>query len=128
MLATKTDKQDVVKIKDLEFSCIIGILPEERVKAQRVIFNVNMYTDLSNAMSCDDVSLTLNYADAVDIIKNTAEALKAGTLEYLAGQVIEALKKHFGEKLQGLEIEIIKPDILPNVSGVGISVSRKFGD
>ncbi|WP_019001066.1 dihydroneopterin aldolase [Succinimonas amylolytica] len=118
---------DTVLIRDLRTQCILGILPEERVTPQTVVFNAELYTDLTRALSCDDISETLNYARAAEIITATAASVRAGTAEYLAGRIIAALRQEFGERLQGILLEIQKPEILPDVSGVGVRVRRMFG-
>ena len=118
---------DTVLIRDLRTRCILGILPEERVTPQTVMFSAELYTDLSRALSRDDISETLNYARAAEIITATAVSVKAGTAEYLAGRVIAALRQEFGERLQGILLEVRKPDILPDVAAVGVRVIRMFG-
>ncbi len=117
---------DTIFIRDLTVSCILGMLPQERITPQRVIFNVELYTDLSKAMHSDSINDTLNYAEACDIISKVATELKANMVEYLAEHIILALQEAFGASLQGLTLEIHKPDILPNTQSVGIKVTRFF--
>ena len=117
---------DAVIIRDLTLQCILGILPEERVKPQRVLVSAELYTDLSPALAHDDITETLNYARAAEIISAVAAAQKAGTAEYLAGRIMTALREEFGARLQGILLEIRKPDILPGTTGVGVRVKRMF--
>ena len=117
---------DAVIIRDLTLQCILGILPEERVKPQRVLVSAELYTDLSPALAHDDITETLNYARAAEIISAVAAAQKAGTAEYLAGRIMTALREEFGARLQGIQLEIRKPDILPGTTVAGVLVKRMF--
>lgn len=117
---------DAVIIRDLTLNCILGILPEERVAPQRVICSAELYTDLSRALTHDDITETLNYARAAEIISAVAGAAEAGTAEYLAGRIIAALREEFGSRLQGIQLEIRKPDILPGTTVAGVRIKRMF--
>ena len=126
MTANPGAAPDAVIIRDLTLRCILGILPEERVKPQRVLVSTELYTDLSRALQHDDIAETLNYARAAEIIAAVAAAAEAGTAEYLAGRIIAALREEFGARLQGILLEIRKPDILPGTTVAGVRVKRMF--
>ncbi len=126
MTANPGAAPDAVIIRDLTLRCILGILPEERVKPQRVLVSAELYTDLSRALQHDDIAETLNYARAAEIIAAVAAAAEAGTAEYLAGRIIAALREEFGARLQGIMLEIRKPDILPGTTVTGVRVKRMF--
>ena len=126
MTANPGAAPDAVIIRDLTLRCILGILPEERVKPQRVLVSTELYTDLSRALQHDDIAETLNYARAAEIIAAVAAAAEAGTAEYLAGRIIAALREEFGARLQGILLEIRKPDILPGTTVAGVRIKRMF--
>ena len=111
---------DTILINELEFNCILGMLPFERTTPQRVIFNVELYTDFSKVSQTDNVKDTINYALAVQIIKEVAIGLKANMVEYLAENIIEALRTNFKDSLKGISLEILKPQIMPETKSVGI--------
>lgn len=119
---------DTILINELEFNCILGMLPFERTTPQRVIFNVELYTDFSKVSQTDNVKDTINYALAVQIIKEVAIGLKANMVEYLAENIIEALRTNFKDSLKGISLEILKPQIMPETKSVGIRVSRIFSE
>ena len=126
MTANPGAAPDAVIIRDLTLRCILGILPEERVNPQRVLVSAELYTDLSRALQHDDIAETLNYARAAEISAAVAAAAEAGTAEYLAGRIIAALREEFGARLQGILLEIRKPDILPGITVAGVRVKRMF--
>lgn len=120
-----SNKYDTILINGLEFECIIGMLPKERTTPQKIIFNVELYTDFSKVCVSDDITDTINYALAVDIIKEISVNLKAKMVEFLASNIISALKANFKD-LKGVSLEILKPEIIPETKSVGIRVLRMF--
>ena len=49
-------------------------------------------------------------------------------VEYLAENIIEALRTNFKDSLKGISLEILKPQIMPETKSVGIRVSRIFSE
>lgn len=123
---TNLKEHDTVIINGLVFSCIIGLLPEERVKEQRVIVNAELYTCFDRISESDDIAHTVNYAEAADIIVSESVSCRAETVEFLGNHLINALKERFAESLHGITLEVLKPDILKNVDSVGIRMTRMF--
>ena len=123
---TNLKEHDTVIINGLVFSCIIGLLPEERVKEQRVIVNAELYTCFDRISESDDIAHTVNYAEAADIIVSESVSCRAETVECLGNRLINALKERFAESLHGITLEVLKPDILKNVDSVGIRMTRMF--
>ena len=54
---------DKVLINDLTVDAILGILPEERVQAQRVVINLTIFTDTQPAAKSQNIADTVNYAE-----------------------------------------------------------------
>lgn len=94
-----------VKIEDLTFDCIIGILPFERKNEQRVIINCSFSYKYSN-FEFIDYSKVASKIQKI-MIKNKFELIEDALLN---------LKKHLNKKysIKNLKISIQKPDILPN--------------
>lgn len=94
-----------VFIDDLTFKSIIGILPFERVKKQRVILNISFEYQYNDQRK-DFVDYSLVAEDAKKIIKK-------GKFE-LIEEALEALHKKLYKKypIKNLQIKISKPDIL----------------
>lgn len=92
-----------VKIKNLKFKCIIGILPEERVKKQIVIINVSFKYKFKN-------DFFINYAEVSTDIKALMKENKFKLIE----DSLKHLKSYLNNKykIKKLKIEIIKPTIL----------------
>ncbi len=126
MPADFANTYDTILINALEVECILGMLPKERITPQKVIFNVELYTDFSKVSVTDNVEDTINYALASQIIKEIAVGLKANMVEFLAENIIAALRTNFKHSLKGVSLEILKPEIMPETKSVGVKVCRMF--
>lgn len=119
---------DTILINNLRVSCILGMLPKERISPQTVVFNVELYTDFSAVAVSNDIKDTINYAEVAELIEQTSIDIKAEMVEFLAAKIIEKLQAKYSSALFGLKMEILKPEIMPNTSSVGICVTRMFKD
>lgn len=94
-----------VKIKELTFKTIIGILSFERLKPQRVIVNLSFEYAYKKGKFID-------YKEVSDIVKKEMKKKKFGLIEDAVIELKKTLNKKYNMKR--LKIEIIKPDILKN--------------
>ena len=94
-----------VKIENLTFNCIIGILDFERVKEQRVIINCSFKYDYKNSNFIDYSKVTL-------VIEKLMIEKKFELLEDALIKLKKELKTKF--PIKKLKLSIQKPDILPN--------------
>ena len=104
--------QSCVKIR-LKFSCIIGILPFERKKKQKIVLKLT-------AKSED----FLDYATLCAWLKNAYKKQKFKLLEQSLEFVSNELKK-MHPKLRFLKISVCKPKIIKNAK-VGVSLKKSF--
>jgi dihydroneopterin aldolase len=103
-----------IHIRDLAFDAIIGILEHERTKAQRVVINCTIRYTYAGAF--------LNYAEVAGHIRSEMIAGKFALVEEALLSLKSTLKTKFG-LIETLELEISKPDILPDCR---VSVSESF--
>ncbi len=95
-----------IEIEALEFTCIIGILPHERTKAQRVILDMRITYDYKEGAFLD-------YAQIVA----QSEALLKEKRFHLIEEALEALQAMLLKQypvIEHLYIKLSKPDILPH--------------
>jgi len=94
-----------IKIQNLTFNCIIGILPFERKTKQKVIINTSFkYKFKDNEF--------INYADIANYIEETMTKEKFLLIE----DALLFIKKHLKSKyaIKKLKLSITKPTILDN--------------
>ena len=59
---------DQIAIKDLECYCHHGVLKEENVLGQKFLVSAILYCDTQKAGMTDDLSYSINYAEAAHVI------------------------------------------------------------
>ena len=78
------DSLDSIIIKDLSVTCIIGILPDERVTPQPLSISVIVKLDLLTAAQTEQLTHTIDYYELAQDIKKIALDGKFHLLERLA--------------------------------------------
>jgi len=96
----------IVNIKELSFTCIIGILDFERKKEQDVIVDIKFeYNYKENEF--------VNYAEVAQIVKEMMKKNKYFLIEEAILDITPNLKKTF-PKILWCNLKITKPSILPD--------------
>lgn len=101
-----------IKIKDLTFKCIIGILPFEREKKQIVVINCSFEYNYKNGKFID-------YSHVAKLIEKTMKKEKFELIETALEILTTKITSKY--KIQNLKLQIQKPDILKNCK---VSVSN----
>lgn len=120
--ALKKIKMDTVFIEGLELETLIGVYDFERIAKQRVIVDVIIQADLSQAAKSDDVNDTIDYGAVAECLATICDTASYQLLEALAEEMAQAILDRFS--IATLTLKLNKPDILNNVSAVGIQITR----
>ena len=78
---------DVIELRELRVSAIVGVLAEERTRAQPLVFDLDMERPFEVAAINDDITETTNYADILTLTSRTASEGRYLLLETLAYRV-----------------------------------------
>ena len=105
-----------IRIDDLTFECIIGILDHERLYPQRIVIDVEISYDYSDAF--------INYADVAAFIKEQMRREQYELIEEALGALQHSLKTAF-PGIDALSLRITKPDILTDCR-VSVAETYKF--
>ena len=92
---------DRIHIADLPVECNIGVSEEERATPQRISFEIELRFDIAPAGRSDDLTATVDYVEAADIVIRTARAQPRALIETLAEDVA-------GELLGGLPVDSVR--------------------
>lgn len=101
---------DRILIADLPVECHIGVSDEERSKAQRIAFEIELALDLAPAGRSDDLTATIDYVRAADIVIGAAHAEERKLIETLAEDVAVELLGELG--VDEVRVKVIKPSAL----------------
>ena len=114
---------DKVLINDLTVDAILGILPEERVQAQRVVINLTIFTDTQPAAKSQNIADTVNYAE---LSSRAAQLTVEG--EYL---LIESLVEDLAAltldhpTAKAVTVRVEKPQAVSAAGSVGVEIYRQ---
>lgn len=118
----KKEKNYKIYVKNLVLNALVGIYPKEKIKKQRVRFNI-VVTAKDNIKNNNVISDFVSYEDIISIIKKILKKGHISLIENLANQIAyECLKN---KKVLSIEIEIEKIDIFKDADSVGIKIVRK---
>jgi 7,8-dihydroneopterin aldolase/epimerase/oxygenase len=98
---------DIVSIRDLRVSTVIGVYDWERETEQALIFAVELPTDGAKAAISDDIKDALDYSAVVDTLKCVVIEGKFQLIETAAEHVAQRLIQDFG--LAWVRVEVVKP-------------------
>jgi dihydroneopterin aldolase len=114
---------DRIFISGLEVRCVIGILPEERTREQKLVVDATMGCGISEAARTGDVSRTIDYAAVSDFIAGYCRKRKAGLLEELGEELCAKIMERFGAAY--VAMRLVKPEAVPGArGGTGIELAR----
>ncbi len=108
-----------ILIEDLILSISIGIHHFEKLKKQRVKFNVEITTD-PNLKT--DIKSIVNYENVIITIKKISEKKHYELLEELSESIFDEVFKN--KKIKKIKLKIDKLDIIEETKSVGIEVVK----
>lgn len=113
----------MIEIHDLRVSTFIGVPDEERAKAQDICISVKFPSvHASEAGRSDDLSKSVDYFQAYQVIKEVATQRPRKLIETLAVDLAAALLKRL--PIPSVEIEI-KKFIFPDAAWVSFRFSQQ---
>ncbi|KAF9172993.1 trifunctional dihydropteroate synthetase [Mortierella sp. AD011] len=118
------NQQDIIFVKDLRLSCIIGVNPWEREEEQVVILNLKIYPGMDNTPDrrADYVSKTHNYRTIVRTITKYIEASSYKTVEAFVTSVARiAIEKCHVSKIT---VKMEKPSAIVFAGSAGVEITR----
>jgi 7,8-dihydroneopterin aldolase/epimerase/oxygenase len=98
---------DIVSIRDLRVSTVIGVYDWEREIEQPLTFSLDMTADVARAASSDDLKDTLDYSAVAQTVKTVVIEGRFQLIESAAEHVAQRLIADYG--LTWVRVEVVKP-------------------
>jgi 7,8-dihydroneopterin aldolase/epimerase/oxygenase len=98
---------DIVLIRDLRVSAVIGVYDWEREIKQDLSFAVEMPVDVAQAAERDDIAATLDYSAVAQTVKTVVIEGKFQLIETAAERVAQRLIADYS--LPWVRVEVVKP-------------------
>lgn len=99
---------DKINLNGIKVYGYHGAIDAERVLGQYFIADVILHLDLTEAGNTDDLSATVHYGEAYDIIVDVMKSEPVNLIEHLAQKVISALFDAY-DKIDEITITLTKP-------------------
>jgi FolB domain-containing protein len=113
---------DRILVKNLLVRGILGIKPDERVKRQDIVINLELEADLRPAGQSDDIDDAVNYRSITKEVIELVEHSSFHTVEKLATEIARVAVT--GYPVQSATVTVEKPGALRFAESVGVTVTR----
>lgn len=102
-----------------------GVLTEETKLGQRFYVDLTLELDLKQAGDRDELSETVNYAEAYNLCRDIVEGSPLQLIESVAEKIAQSTLICF-EKVQSCTVKVIKPDppIPGHYESVAVEITR----
>ena len=122
----KTSVKRSVLIKNFIIQEIIGIHQHEKIKKQKIKFNIVIDVDQNVLPNEEDIKSIVYYEKITNNLKNLVKNKKYNFLESLAE---DSFKEIFEDKrINSVKIKIEKPEAVKNADSVGVEVFKSRKD
>ena len=128
-LKSKKNKNTIkrnVLIKDFLINEIIGIHKHEKIKKQKIIFNIVIDVNQNTLPDENDLSSVVDYEKITNKLENLAKNKNYNFLESLAEDSFREIFKD--KRINSVKIKIEKPDAITNAQSVGVEVFKSRSD
>lgn len=115
---------DLIFIRDLRVTTIVGHYPREREASQTIEFNLDIGIPPGGAVfASDKLADTINYAALADYIRRECDTHHFKLLERMADHLANGIVEHF--RAPFVRLSVAKLGILPAARQVGVTVERR---
>jgi 7,8-dihydroneopterin aldolase/epimerase/oxygenase len=115
---------DSIQLTGIRCYGYVGLLPEEQVLGQWFEVDLTLWLDLAAAGESDEISDTLDYRQAIAMVKQLIKTSKFALVEKLANAIAQSILKL--DKVQQVRVQLIKPAApIPDFNGkIIIDITR----
>ena len=114
---------NTISIVDLEITCIIGILPNERVKEQTLLLDIYLDVDFGDSTFADDINETIDYTKIAEIATQLAISKKYKLIESFCHDLNNLFLDTF-KIIQQSKITVKKPTAIPKAKYAAYSMKK----
>jgi 7,8-dihydroneopterin aldolase/epimerase/oxygenase len=119
---------DRIEVRGLRLMAVVGVLPEERIRAQPIEIDLDLVADLSAAGASDELEHTIDYGAVCDQVAATVASNRPQLLERLARLVADAVLAG-DPRVDDVTVAVrkLRPPVAHPVTSTGVRVTRTRG-
>ena len=114
---------DMLSIRELRVSCIVGVHPHERKHEQDIFLDIDLWFNFNPATAQDRLQDTLDYTRMAEDVTAFIRSERFQLIETLAHRTCERLLR-LQTALHRCRLVIRKPGALPNALCVAVTVEQ----
>ena len=114
---------NTISIVDLEITCIIGILPDERVKEQTLLLDIYLDVDFGDSNIADDINETIDYTKIAEMATQLGISKKYKLIESFCHDLNNLFLDKF-KIIQQTKITVKKPNAIPKAKYAAYSMKK----
>ena len=119
---------DLIELRDLRCRAVVGVLAEDRARAQPLAFDLTLERPFEEAALSDDLAETTNYAEVLTLAERVATEGRFLLLETLAYRVAhEILAFDAGVDAVTVAVRKLRPPVPEDVATVGVRTTLRRG-
>ena len=122
----KSSIKRTVFIKDFIIEEIIGIHEHEKIRKQKIKFNIVIDVDRNTLPNEADIKSIIDYEKITNKLENLTKKKKYNFLESLAEDSFEEIFKD--KRINSVKIKIEKPEAIKTAKSVGVEVFKTRKD
>jgi dihydroneopterin aldolase len=119
-------RPDVIELRGLRFVAVVGVLPEERERAQPIEVDLDLEVDLTRAGMTDGLDDTVDYGTVCDAVARVAAAEQSLLIERLADRMVAAVLE-VDDRIDGVTVAVRKsrPPVPHSIDSTGVRITRR---
>ncbi|WP_297062906.1 dihydroneopterin aldolase [uncultured Duncaniella sp.] len=112
----------IIEINGLRLFARHGVFEEERINGNTFELTVHLCYPIDRAVMTDNVADTLNYAEAIEIIRKEME-IPSRLLEHVVGRIRSALLSAYPAITSGsIKLTKLNPPIPVDIDGTAVKI------
>jgi dihydroneopterin aldolase len=116
---------DRIELRGLRLVGVVGVLPEERTRAQPLEVDLDLTVDTSAAGASDALDDTVDYGAVCDVVAAVVQELRPELLERLAVVAADTVLA-LDPRIRSVELSVrkLRPPVPHDLASSGVRVTR----
>lgn len=116
---------DRIELRGLRLSAVIGVLPEERERAQPIEIDLDLEVDLRTSGMSDDLSDTVDYGLVCSEVESLCGALRPLLIESLAERIADLVLGMGPVTAVEVSVRKLRPPVPQQLATSGVRIRRQ---